>query len=87
MESLHGWLIEVYNNGNGKMTAREYEIWLYKLENANEKIFSYRAHIIRTWVQLSEWNLLLENMDEKNVLITFDWAMSMSISSVEIACY
>ena len=61
----------------------EFEEAVHDINLANDRIWQYRCHIIRTWVQNSVWNKHLENMQPHQAFVVSDWAMKVQI---EISC-
>ena len=48
---------------------------LYELNLANERVWDHQCHIVRTWIQSSEWSDMLSTMPQGTSMVTLDWAM------------
>ena len=47
----------------------------YEINLAKERIWDHQCHIVRTWIQNSEWSEMLSTMEPGVALVTSDWAM------------
>lgn len=47
----------------------------YEINLANERIWDHQCHIVRTWIQNSEWSEMLATLEPGVALVTSDWAM------------
>ena len=50
-----------------------------ELNLAKERIWDYQCHIVRTWIQSSEWGDMLATMDPGTAMVTSDWAMKYEV--------
>ena len=69
--AFKGLLYEKKSNFN-KFDFEEAE---YELNLANYHVWEHQCHIVRTWIQNSEWSDMLSTMDPGIALVTSDWAM------------
>ena len=80
LRAMHGLLSTVKEQGEKdgvKMTEEDFQELLNEIDLANDRIYAYKTHIMRTWVQMSEWSHLFENMKEGQAFITADWAQKV----------
>ena len=47
----------------------------YEIEEAYARIHAYQCHLVRTWVQQSQWSDLSTSMGPNTGLLVADWAM------------
>ena len=55
----------------------EFREMLHNVETANQNIFDYRAHLIRTVAQEVEWTKLREKLEPHVAFAILDWAMKV----------
>ena len=47
----------------------------HEVNEANERVWAYRQHIVRTWIQQVKWTDILNTLGPGTAMVTSDWAM------------
>ena len=82
-DAIKGFLTDAKESGTKgtgeTMTEELYQDVEHEIEVCSERIFHYKAHLLRTWAQLSEWQDLRDNWQEGQAFVVMDWAMKVSL--------